>query len=118
MTPNSNAIEQFNTLTPAHQKEAIDFIAFLKAREQVETVEPIVEATADDHSSLQRKQGMLVIDTGAASEFDINAFIGEMREERIQTLQSTAEATTWADDPFFGLWADRTDLFDRRTTNP
>jgi hypothetical protein len=46
MTPNSNAIEQFNTLTPAHQQQAIDFIAFLKAREQVETVEPIVEATA------------------------------------------------------------------------
>jgi hypothetical protein len=35
MTPNSNAIEQFNTLTPAHQQQAIDFIAFLKAREQV-----------------------------------------------------------------------------------
>jgi hypothetical protein len=36
------------------------------------------------HSRLQRKQGVLVIDTGAVSEFDINAFIGEMREERIQ----------------------------------
>jgi hypothetical protein len=53
MISNSNAIEQFNTLTPAH-------------------------------SRLQRKQGVLVIDTGEASDFDINAFIGEMREERIQ----------------------------------
>lgn len=53
MAPNSDAIEQFQTLTPAH-------------------------------SRLQRKQGVLVIDTGGASEFDINAFIGEMREERIQ----------------------------------
>jgi hypothetical protein len=53
MTPNSNAIEQFNTLTPAN-------------------------------SRLERKQGVLVIDTGGDSEFDINVFIGEMREERIQ----------------------------------
>jgi predicted sulfurtransferase len=53
MTPNSNAIEQLNTLTPAH-------------------------------SRLQQKQGVLVIDTREDSEFDINAFIGEMREERIQ----------------------------------
>jgi hypothetical protein len=53
MTPNSNAIEQFNTLTSVH-------------------------------SRLQRKQGVVVIDTGEDSEFDINAFIGEMREERIQ----------------------------------
>jgi hypothetical protein len=53
MTPNSNAIEQFKTLTPAH-------------------------------SRLQWKQGVVVIDTEEDSEFDINVFIGEMREERIQ----------------------------------
>jgi hypothetical protein len=70
MAPNSNAIEQLNTLTPAHQQQVIDFIAFLKTREQVKTAQPIVEATA------------------------------------------------WSDDPFFGLWADRTDLSDRRTTKP
>jgi hypothetical protein len=63
MTPNSNAIEQFNTLTPAHQQQAIDFIAFLKAREQV-------------------------------------------------VAPTTDQATTWKDEPFFGLWADRTDLQD------
>jgi hypothetical protein len=61
MTPNSNAIEQFNTLTPAHQQAVIDFIAFLKTREQV-------------------------------------------------VAPTTDSATTWEDEPFFGLWADRTDL--------
>jgi tRNA U34 2-thiouridine synthase MnmA/TrmU len=84
MTPNSNAIEQFNTLTPAHQQQAIDFIAFLKAREQVKAVQIPAEVATGEHSRLQRKQGMLVIDTGEDSDFDINAFIGEMREERIQ----------------------------------
>jgi hypothetical protein len=118
MTPNSDAIEQLNTLTPAHQQQVIDFIAFLKTREQVKTTQPIAEAMTDNHSRLQREQGVLVIDTGATSEFDINAFIGELREERIQTLQTAAEKTAWADDPFFGLWADRTDLSDRRTTKP
>jgi tRNA U34 2-thiouridine synthase MnmA/TrmU len=85
MISNSNAIEQFNTLTPAHQQQAIDFIAFLKAREQVKAVQmPAVEVSTGEYSRLQRKQGVLVIDTGRDSEFDINAFIGEMREERIQ----------------------------------
>ncbi|MGG6270038.1 hypothetical protein ACQ4M3_32105 [Leptolyngbya sp. AN03gr2] len=33
---------------------------------------------------LHRKQGVLVIETGRLEGFDMNAFIGEMREERIQ----------------------------------
>jgi uncharacterized protein YcgI (DUF1989 family) len=84
MTPNSSAIEQFNTLTPSHQQQVVDFVAFLKSREQGKAAEAIAEAPTGEHSRLQRKQGMLVIDTGGDSEFDINAFIGEMREERIQ----------------------------------
>jgi hypothetical protein len=84
MAPNSNAIEQLNTLTPAHQQQVIDFIAFLKTREQAKTAQPVAEVEAADHSRLQRKQGVLVIDTGEDSEFDINGLIGEMREERIQ----------------------------------
>jgi len=35
-------------------------------------------------SRLRRKQGVLVIETGALEGFDMNAFIGEIREERIQ----------------------------------
>jgi hypothetical protein len=118
MTSNSNAIEQFNTLTPAHRQQVIDFMAFLQSRESVKTPQPIVEVTTGNHSRLQRQQGVLVIDTGEDSEFDINAFIGEMREEPIQAVQSTAEVTAWVDEAFFGLWADRTDLLDRQTTKP
>jgi hypothetical protein len=84
MTPNSSAIEQFNALTPAHQQQVVDFVEFLKARDQVKAGQTIAEAPIGDHSRLQRKQGMLVIDTGGDSKFDINAFIGEMREEQIQ----------------------------------
>jgi hypothetical protein len=35
-------------------------------------------------SRLHRKQGVLVIATGVLEGFDMNAFVGEMREERIQ----------------------------------
>ncbi len=34
---------------------------------------------------LQEKNGFLVVKTGGASSIDINAFIREMREERIQS---------------------------------
>jgi hypothetical protein len=34
---------------------------------------------------LKRRNGVLVIETGSSIEFDINAFINELREERIQT---------------------------------
>ncbi|XQQ06917.1 MAG: hypothetical protein EDM05_58510 [Leptolyngbya sp. IPPAS B-1204] len=35
-------------------------------------------------SRLHRKQGILVIETGNLDEFDINTFIDDVREERIQ----------------------------------
>lgn len=38
---------------------------------------------AESSQRLSRKQGILVIETGDASGFDINGFIHEMREERI-----------------------------------
>jgi hypothetical protein len=37
-----------------------------------------------EHPRLYRKHNILVIETGQLNEFDINAFINEMREERIQ----------------------------------
>ncbi|WP_158516582.1 hypothetical protein [Scytonema hofmannii] len=41
-------------------------------------------ASSSDRPRLYRKHGVLVIETGQLNEFDINAFISEMREERIQ----------------------------------
>jgi hypothetical protein len=42
------------------------------------------EPVSSDRSRLHRKQGVLVIQTDPLSGFDINAFVNEMREERIQ----------------------------------
>jgi hypothetical protein len=42
------------------------------------------EPASHEKGVLRRKQGVLVIETGVLEGFDINAFIGEMREERIQ----------------------------------
>jgi hypothetical protein len=39
---------------------------------------------AENSQRLSRKQEILVIETGDASGFDINEFIHEIREERIQ----------------------------------
>ncbi len=47
MTPNSSAIEQFNTLTPAQQQQVVDFVAFLKTREQVKADHAIAEVTTN-----------------------------------------------------------------------
>ncbi|NJM44844.1 MAG: hypothetical protein HC860_00715 [Alkalinema sp. RU_4_3] len=47
MTPNSSAIEQLNTLSPAHQQQVVDFIAFLKTREQVKVAQPIAEVATN-----------------------------------------------------------------------
>jgi hypothetical protein len=42
------------------------------------------EVNPETFTRLHRKQGVLVIETEQMAGFDINAFIGEMREERIQ----------------------------------
>lgn len=38
MMSKSTAIDLIQTLSPDHQKQVIDFIAYLKAREQVESI--------------------------------------------------------------------------------
>ncbi len=45
---------------------------------------PVAEPLPSDRSRLHRKNGVLVIQTDPLNGFDINAFVGEMREERIQ----------------------------------
>jgi hypothetical protein len=56
MTPNSIAIEQFNTLTPAHQQQVVDFVAFLKSREQVKAV----EAIAGEYKTIRTCVGIIM----------------------------------------------------------
>jgi hypothetical protein len=62
-------------LTVLRQQQNSDTIALNSA-----------EPVSSDRSRLYRKQGVLVIQTDPLSGFDINAFVNEMQEERIQSL--------------------------------
>ena len=64
MMSSNSAIDLLQTLTPEHQKQVIDFISSLKARESLNT-SPTLES--DD---------------------------------------------IWINDPFFGLWSDRSNMQD------
>ncbi|PNW44039.1 UNVERIFIED_CONTAM: hypothetical protein BEN50_13170 [Euhalothece sp. KZN 001] len=50
-----------------------------------QTKESELDSIESSSQRLFRKQGVLVIKTGDSGESDINRFINEMREERIQT---------------------------------
>jgi hypothetical protein len=56
--------------------------------EVLQTLQPVALKVDKQDSRLHRKQGILVIETKSDSKldskFDINAFINEVREERIQ----------------------------------
>jgi hypothetical protein len=62
-------------------------LSMLKQKQKSHAIEPIKTdalTSGSEHPRLYRKHGVLVIETGELNEFDINAFISEMREERIQ----------------------------------
>ncbi|MBW4622838.1 MAG: hypothetical protein KME17_26200 [Cyanosarcina radialis HA8281-LM2] len=44
---------------------------------------------------LYHKQGILVIETGSLKDFDINKFIGDLREERIQDQIEQEISSDW-----------------------
>jgi hypothetical protein len=80
MTPNSSAIEQFNTLTPAHQQQVVDFVAFLKAREQGKADQAIAEVTTD--ASLQPAS------TNALQAFQSAGLVGCLDIDPTESYQS------------------------------
>ncbi|MEQ8469210.1 hypothetical protein [Coleofasciculus sp. G3-WIS-01] len=47
-------------------------------------VSPAVHSSTSQHPKVYRKEGILVIETEPIDNFDINAFIDEVREERIR----------------------------------
>ncbi|GAA6615645.1 hypothetical protein [Scytonema sp. NUACC26] len=62
-------------------------LSMLKQQRKNRAIEPLKTdalTSRSEHPRLYRKHGVLVIETGQLNEFDINAFISEMREERIQ----------------------------------
>jgi hypothetical protein len=80
MTPNSSAIEQFNSLTPVHQQQVIDFVAFLKSREQVKADQVIAEGTTD--ASLQPAS------TNALQAFQSAGLVGCLDIDPTESYQS------------------------------
>lgn len=56
-------------------------LAVLKTLERQQSLD---ESQPAQPNRTYRKQGVLVIDTGELSGFNINTFISELREERIQ----------------------------------
>lgn len=54
----------------------------LKQQQKSRAIEPIktdASASRSERTRLYRQHGVLVIETGELNEFDINAFISEMR---------------------------------------
>jgi hypothetical protein len=90
-------VETLNQLPESLQAEVLHYAEFLADRHH-KSITPAASnqagapkpqapnelSAAANGSRLHRKQGVLVVETGQASEFDINALVGEMREERIQ----------------------------------
>jgi hypothetical protein len=65
----------------------------LRQQQKSHSVE-LLKINVSSHSKdlrMYRKHGILVIETGQLSGFDINAFISEMREERIQEQMGQIE---------------------------
>jgi hypothetical protein len=56
----------------------------LKQQSPVSPIPPETAATSTLSSRLRRQDGILVIDVEPLASFDANAFIDELREERIQ----------------------------------
>jgi hypothetical protein len=64
--------------------ERLTWLRQQKSIDGIESSQSNPPSLPSNLSRMYRKQGVLVIETGRLREFDINAFVGEMREERIQ----------------------------------
>jgi hypothetical protein len=87
MTPKQELIHAIERSPDEMVYTLLEILKVLQ-RQSVLTVDEPNPAESLKHEQasprLHRKQGILVIETGAFARFDVNAFIGEMREERIQ----------------------------------
>lgn len=63
-----------------------DKVATLTHQEESSDVQDseVVSAKSSQQPRVYRKEGILVVDADLPENFDINAFIGELREERIR----------------------------------
>lgn len=79
MTPKEELIQAIQRSPDRIVRELLDVLKVLQQQQATESTQP------GQHKRMYRKQGVLVIEAGELSGFDINTFIGEMREERIQS---------------------------------
>jgi NMD protein affecting ribosome stability and mRNA decay len=84
MTPKEELIQAIEQLPDPMVRTLLNFLSDLQQQSGVQLVQTEQSTQEEVSSRLHRKQGVLVIETEELAGFDINAFIGEMREERIQ----------------------------------
>jgi hypothetical protein len=78
VTPKEELIQAIERSPDGIVRELLDILKALQ-KQSTEVTQAV------QRKRLSRKQGVLVIEAGELSGFDINTFIGEMREERIQS---------------------------------
>ncbi|NCJ08288.1 hypothetical protein GS597_17605 [Synechococcales cyanobacterium C] len=89
MTPKETLIQAIERSPDDLVEALLHLLSVLQRQTSLETdqqTQPKTESASIAAASkrLHRKQGVLVIETGNVTGFDINELIGEMREERIQ----------------------------------
>lgn len=89
MTPKETLIQAIEQSPDDLIEALLQLLSVLQRQASPETdqqIQPKTELASIEAVSkrLHRKQGVLVIETGNVTEFDINGLIGEIREERIQ----------------------------------
>jgi len=96
MTPKEELIQAINRLPDDLVWALLELLKVLQRQRSPEAArsapqEPEMATVEEAPSRLRRKQGVLVIETGHLNGFDINAFINEVREERIQNQIEQAD---------------------------
>jgi len=85
MTPKEELIQAIEQSPDELVRALLELLRVMQQQQSLEMTMPLQEETEPKAASrLHRKQGILVIETDNLGEFDINTFISDVREERIQ----------------------------------
>jgi hypothetical protein len=84
MTPKEELLQAIEQLPDQTVHTLLNFLNDLQQQLGIQLAQTEQSTQGEVSPRLHRRQGVLVIETEELAGFDINAFIGEMREERIQ----------------------------------
>jgi len=85
MTVEERVVKVLRGLSDRRQQEVLNFVEFLQMREQpTESTTAESKKLRDKTSRLIRKDDVLVIETQPLGSVNVNQFINDLREERIQ----------------------------------